>query len=312
MLYVLDGGAMTLAWRADKDADDGANATSIASPPAPSLDLRQRIRSHSGLPLRDVTAQAEYIAWGSTLSVATPRPPLVRNLISTPPAPKGEIRRRFRILGVTLAPFLLLMLVSFGAMVVQAPYYNHLYQQAHAHAALYRDALTHADGEWPVNDYIYFDNGVYHFQRSENDIYPTYTLAPRRYDHALVEVTGRTGGAFDLGGVGLTISGPDVTTPLLTFRATPDGKWWIERESKLGAYDPHSFYDIGDMSAIHQGFEVANQIAVLINGSDFTFYINGQYATGYHDDALNGAAVGLYLDNTSDSGDFSNFAVYPA
>ncbi len=65
------------------------------------------------------------------------------------------------------------------------------------------------------------------------------------------------------------------------------------------------------MSAIHRGFGVANRIAVLMNGSDFAFYVNGQYAAGYHDDALKGGEVCLYLDISSDSGDFSNFAVYP-
>jgi hypothetical protein len=111
--------------------------------------------------------------------------------------------------------------------------------------------------------------------------------------------------------VGFAIAGPNNSTPLLTFRVTPDGSWWIERPSEMETYGANNSVRIGDLSAIHRGFGVSNQIAVLMNGADFTFYVNGHYAAGYHDDALNGGEIGLYLDITSESGDFSNFAVYP-
>src|SRR5579859_1017417 len=291
-LYVLDGGTATLAWRA------GADSRSAALH-APSLQLHQLITEHTGLPLRDVTAWAMQIARRASM------------LVSASHHSKEEIRHRLRRLEVVLSPFLILALVGLGAMFVQVPYFEHLYMQAHAHVALYRDALTHADGDWPDNAFSYFDQGVYHFQQSENQNYLSYVVAPHRYDHALVEVSGRTGGTFKLGGVGLAISGPSSSTPLLTFRVAPEGEWWIERLPPMEPYYKSHYVRIGDMSAIHPGFGVSNQIAVLINGADFTFYVNGQYATGYHDDALKGGEVCLYLEITSESGDFSNFAVYP-
>ncbi|HEX8035624.1 MAG TPA: hypothetical protein VF510_17330, partial [Ktedonobacterales bacterium] len=304
MLYVLDCGSVTLAWRA------GAAITPLASLHTPSLHLAQRITAYTGLPLRDVTAQAKHIAQGPAGEVPQTAPG-ARRFVSASHLPREEVRHRWRMLGVVVSPFLVLALVSLVAMLVQAPYYDHLYAQAHSYGARYRDALTHADGDWPDNAFSHFANGVYHFQQAENQNYLTYVTAPRQYDRALVEVSGRTGGKFRLGGVGLAISSPGRSTPLLTFRVAPDGSWWIERRSTLEIYEAHSFVRIGYMSAIHRGFGVSNHIAVLLNGPDFTFYVNGQYATGYHDDALKGGDVGLYLDATSDSGDFSNFAVYP-
>jgi hypothetical protein len=60
-----------------------------------------------------------------------------------------------------------------------------------------------------------------------------------------------------------------------------------------------------------KGLGTANRIAVLVQGPDLTFFINGHYATGYHDDALAGGHVGLILDDGSTSGDFNDFAIYP-
>ena len=303
-LYVLDYGTVTLAWRT------GAATKLGSSLHSPSLQLRQLITEYTGLPLRDVTAQAKHIAQGS--EVGAPHTSRGASMLVRASHPtKEEVRHRLRVAGLVLSPFLILALVSLVAMLVQAPYEEHLYVQAHSHVALYRDALTHVDGDWPDNAFSYFDQGVYHFQQSANRSYLTYVVAPHRYDRALVEVSGRTRGTFDLGGVRLAISSPSSSVPLLTFRVAPTGDWWIERLSKMETYDAHNFFRIGDMSTIHRGFGVSNQIAVLISGSDFTFYVNGQYAAGYHDDALKGGEVCLYLDITSDSGDFSNFAVYP-
>jgi hypothetical protein len=301
-LYVLDGSTATLVWRA------GADTESVASLRSPALMLCQLITEYAGLPLRDVTAQAKRIALGSEGTVPHTSPG-ARTLVGASHLPGEEIRHRFRMLGVALSPFLTLALVSLGAMVGQAPYFEHLYVQAHSHVALYRDALTHADGDWPDNAFSHFEKGVYHVQQTENWTYPTDVVAPHRYDHALVEVSGRTGGTFDLGGVGLVIAGPSSSTPLLTFSVAPEGSWWIARLSPY--YETNNSTRLGDMSAIHKGLGVWNRIAVLMNGSDFTFYVNGHFATGYHDDALQGGEVGLYLDSPIDSGDFSNFAVYP-
>lgn len=292
-LYALNGDTVALAWR------EGSATMSATSSHSPSLELRHLITERTGLPLRDVTAQAKRIALGARIQSGVSRPS------------KTEITHRLRVAGVVLSPFLLLALVSLIAMLGQAPFNEYLYARAHAHAALYHDPLTRANGAWPDNAFSHFDQGAYHLQRSENDEFQTYVAVPGRYDHALVEVRGRTGGFDNLGGVGLAISGPGNSAPLLTFRVAPEGSWWLERFHTAEPYDLNAFTRFDDMSAIHKGFGVSNQIAVLMNGSDFTFYVNGRYATGYHDDALRGGQVCLYLDFLSDSGDFSDFAVYP-
>jgi hypothetical protein len=154
-LYVLDCGDVVLAWRADTDTQSSASLHSS------SLTLYQLITEHTGLPLCDVTVQAKRIARGAEEGVPlTPLSASMRNRASPSRLSKDEVRHRLRVLGVVLSPSLILALVSLLAMLVQAPNHDHLYLQAHAHGALYRDALTRADGDWPDNAFAHFDQGV--------------------------------------------------------------------------------------------------------------------------------------------------------
>ena len=130
-------------------------------------------------------------------------------------------------------------------------------------------------------------------------------------DGVLVEVTGRTGGDFDLGGVGFIVANSADSSDALSFRVTPSGEYWLDRYSPQNP-DGYKTLAIVHDGAIHAGFETPNRIGVLVRGSQYTFYVNGQFATSYDDDALRGGIVALYVDETSEQGTFLDVAVYPA
>jgi hypothetical protein len=291
--YVLDAGQAVLSWRViDVRADAQADAPNTAI----SWQFCRIITERTGLPLRDLSVEALRIA-----SLSGPG--------SKPHPSRAEVWRRLRVLGVVLLPFLVLASVAVALMLYGPWYYAGLYAQAHAHRPLYTDALAAYDGDWPVTAGATFKGGAYQLTNGPT-LNTVYMPAPRTYNDALFEVSARTNSGYELGGVGLAIQGPQLLAPLLNFWIAPDGTWWLER---LPPPRPASdgVVRLSDDSAIHRGFGVSNHIAVLVRGGEFTFYVNGQYATGYQDDALVGGQVGLYLDPIADSGSFSDFAVYP-
>jgi len=275
-----------LAWRAD------LRAPAQDARPSPSAALLHLIAERTGLPLREVSVEAKRIA-------ATARPVSHTNAAGTM---EGEVARspelgadtpghRLRMLGLALSPFLLLAAISLVAMLVQAPFYEHLYAQSHSHQPLYADPLTSADGDWITTSFASFANDAYHFSGSETVEDVMYIPAPRHVDYALYEVTGRTGVGFDLSGEGLAIAANDRAVPMLAFRVAPAGSWWLERTSSTQRFDFKSnTIRLKDTDTIHEGFGVANRIAALIRGSNVIFFINGHYATGYQNDALAGGA----------------------
>jgi hypothetical protein len=133
---------------------------------------------------------------------------------------------------------------------------------------------------------------------------------PRVFDNALYEVTGSTYGGDDLGGVGFTMLGPDNSLTTLRVRVTPSGECWLDRTRQLSS-PSNDDLQIVRSGSIHGGFQVPNRIAMLVRGADYTFYVNGQYVAGIHDDALAGAEIALYTDETSTESAFTDFAVYP-
>jgi hypothetical protein len=306
-IFVLAAADAALAWRADIEPPTQEARYSA------SAALLQLVAERTGLPLRDASVEAKRIAATARPVSHTDAAAKMRGEAApSAESPADTPGHQLRLAGMVLSPFLLLVAISLVAMLIQAPYYEHLYTQSHSHQPLYADPLTHADGDWPTTAFASFANGAYHFGESETAEDVMYVPAPRHDDHALYEVTGRTGSGFDLDGVGLAIAADDRSAPMLTFRVAPDGSWWLERFPTPQHDDPfNAFPRFQDTNTIHKGFGVANRIAALIRGSSVIFFINGHYATGYQDDALAGGRVGLFLDAGSTSGDFNDFAIYP-
>jgi hypothetical protein len=72
---------------------------------------------------------------------------------------------------------------------------------------------------------------------------------------------------------------------------------------------------IHETGAIHQGFGAANRLAVIMRGSEYICYINGQFVGIYRDAGSQDGPVGLYAssDQSEDApiAAFTDFAIYP-
>jgi hypothetical protein len=263
--------------------------------------LLQAISQHTGLPLRDVSTEVRRIAYA------------VRILASARKPTKQQINYRFRVLAIAMLPFIVMMLLAATIQIKEPGHFERIYAQSHTVAPLYTDSLTHPDGDWPLTESMTFDNAAYTIE-SDQSGFTMFVLAPHRYDHALYEVTVSSQGDIESpSGAGLAIIGSAHSQPMLTFCVTPDGWWslrWLPQGTHLsGSGDS---IRIGKNSAIHQDFGAPNRLAILVQGSDFTFYINGHYMTRYHYDELAGGHVGLYLAPPAQQGSFTGFAIYPA
>lgn len=240
-----------------------------------SQSLLRTISLHAGLPLRDVSTEVRRIAYA------------VRILSSARKPTKQMVNYRFRVLAIAMLPFIVMILLAAAIQINEPGHFERIYTQSHNAAPLYADPLTHPDGDWPLTESIAFENGAYTIKNDQSG-FTTLVLAPHRYDQALYEVTVSSQEDLDLpSGAGIAILGSAHPQPMLTFCVTPDG-WWSLRWLDHGTDTAGSGDSIrkGDSNAIHRGSSAPNRIAVLVQGSDFTFYINGHYMTRYHDDHL--------------------------
>ena len=292
--FVVSGERAALAWRLP-------NAILATAASARSADLCRLVTEHTGLPLRNATTEAQRIA-----SQAEPKLVFGVRMQSKPSS--HEIRRRFKMLGLIASPALLLALVGGGLQLAQPAYYEHLYAQAHSHAPIHIDPMTSDIGYWPAGKNASFTSGAYTVL-SGGALIDAVKLAPVRYNDALLEITARTNGSFygttsDQGGPGFFIQNALNDARSMTFNITVDGEYWIDR-----FWDDSSVPTIGNDPAIAKGYGASNRLAMLIQGSQYTFYVNGHYAGGFNDGDLAGGAIGLYagFDDVS----FSDFAVYP-
>jgi hypothetical protein len=305
-VYGVESESAAFAWRID------ATATERDPLYSPSATLFHLVAEHTGLRVRDVSEEAKRIAAATQRLTVKITDGKIRVVEAGSPESLAERRRhRLRVVGIALAPFLLLVVVSLVAMLAQTPYYEHLYAQSHVHSPLYVDPLTQADADWPRVDFASFTGGAYHFVPSvdSGDIL-MYVPTPRAEDQALYEVTSRIDPGSDVQGIGLAIAVTDRNFPELTFGVNPSGGWEISYWSP-GISSASQFFNSGSADWIHRGFGAANRVAVLVRGADYVFFVNSHYAGSYQNDKLVGGHIGLYLDSLSNAGDFNDFAVYP-
>lgn len=264
--------------------------------------LLHTITQHTGLPLRDVSTEVRHIAYHEGIDPLQLKKPTAQ-----------VIKYRFRVLGIAILPFIIMALFALAIPVTKPLSYEYLYMHAHSSTPIYSDPLTHKDSDWPETDSARFTGGAYTITHDLEffGFHPSLILPPHHYDNVLYEVTARSSGDTN---AGLAINGSDTSQPMLAFHATPDGHWWLTQETSDGAIaiENHLFYRFGDSTAIHRGSGAPNRIGVLVQGSDFTFYINGHYITRYHDDHLAGGYTGIFLDPEPGQGAFTDFAIYPA
>jgi hypothetical protein len=218
-----------------------------------------------------------------------------------------------------LAILLVLYCGGWGLQHLQLTRYAALPARIHVEKPLFADALATPDDNWPVgtdssDDVTYsYVNGAYQISGDGGE-----ALANRTFGDAAVEVTVRqtftnpnlTMG--QLGEIGLVVRVGGNPDHFVTFTISPLGDWALMRYEDTGndangwkalALGQHS-------SAVHDGF-VPNRLLVLMRGSEYVCYVNDQLVAIAHDDALRQGRVGLWLDDNTTVGHYSQFAVYP-
>ena len=96
--------------------------------------------------------------------------------------------------------------------------------------------------------------------------------------------------------------------PPLAFTITPNAEWHLEQYHIRGltatlTQERDLRYEgvIFGVGAIHRGVDATNRLAVLMRGSSYTFFVNGQFVGGYQaGDLPQTGQVGVYTEGLGD------------
>ncbi|MEO7001571.1 MAG: hypothetical protein ABI068_07195 [Ktedonobacterales bacterium] len=120
-------------------------------------------------------------------------------------------------------------------------------------------------------------------------------------------------------GIGLLLDGNGDSSEFLTFSVYRNGTWDIGHytyvDDKNNGSDNWTTVDDGYSDVIHTNDGATNRLLVVSRGPLRLFYVNGQLMTAYNDSnnhLPHVGSAGVYLNNCSLTGRFTNFAVYPA
>ncbi len=159
--------------------------------------------------------------------------------------------------------------------------------------ALYQDALTQDKGGWDCSaTTCSFRSDGYHVQAPDNHVYVTLLTKP--FNNAAIEVKGLIGkGDPKNASAGITFRVPlnaqQAGYGLLVF---DDGSYGLVKWDKDG--NPTTLIDINTpSSAIHSGLNQENDLKLVMNGSTFTIYINGQQVNQATDSTYQNGYIGL-------------------
>lgn len=322
-MYLIEGSNSTLQWTswARVRGPDPASTTTSAEGTAvddPSWLLCRLVATKTGCRLRDLTPAITDLvdAWATRAGPRATQSPRARR--------RGMTWRFIRTLAPSLAAASLvvaLALVGSRALVLQPRLYAGQLAEARAGAPLLLDPLTKETGLWPVGS---GPTGVFSYTKSGYMLTPTsgsarcgaFAWAPPRFADATVAVTVRQDSTFSLSETGLIVRADGATHTLLVFAVTPSGEWHLDRY-RVGTSEATIMDDslrhegsILPVDAIHQGLHATNRLAVMMRGSSYAFFINGQFVGIYRGDGPASGHVGMYVDCISQRAIFADFAVY--
>lgn len=278
----------------------------------------------TGLPLRDMTGIA------MRLTAFSPRLENARQAlapessvyISEPEqariaAQRAQRRRQIlmRFGGQFLAVLALAALAAglyFGAPVA----YGAELTQAERSAPIFTDSLLSKSNNWQTTG-----SNDLSIQYSGDGMQVTgccneFAIANHPVSDGVIEVTLHTVSDFDLDEAGLVLRANSQTNQALYFTITSGGGWRLTRgsmNSDSGISNDLVYEGLfTPVLGIHTGSDVTNRLAVIMRGSNYTFFVNGRYIGSYHDNQITGNLVGLYTEGTQQTTAFTDFAIYPA
>ncbi len=315
-----------LAW-ASKPLPVWTRAQSKSNAASSTDDAAWRLCSiaaqRTGLPLRDMTGIAMRLtAFSPRLDNArqalAPETPMY---ISEPEqarvaAQRAQRRRQVVIrFGGQLVYALSLAALAAGLYFGGPVVYGAELTQAERSARIFNDPLLSKPNTWQTvgsSDLalLYGDDGM-----QMTGCCNEFALANHPVSDGVIEVTLHTVSDFDLADAGLVLRANTQTNQALYFSITPGGGWRLTRGNMTsdGTVSNDLVYEglFTPVLGIHTGSDVTNRLAVIMHGSNYTFFVNGRYIGSYHDNKIAGNLVGVYSDGTQQTAAFSDFAIYP-
>jgi hypothetical protein len=229
---------------------------------------------------------------------------------------------------IVLALLLLPILVVGGSFTAkaqlhdyQASYYASLPARLHGHEPLYFSDLTSADDHWfnqdPTSDnpfgYVFADDG-YHLTGMKNFVSDSWLHTT--YVDSAVEVTASQTAGQTNDGVGLILRSDIMNSNMVVFFASPtDGSWrlYAFHFGHANPDDNWTYLTGGTSAAIRIGVIQPNRLLAIMRGGQYLLYINNQFVGSYYDnyhDTPRRGYVGVYVNQVSTEGIFTNFSVY--
>ncbi len=104
----------------------------------------------------------------------------------------------------------------------------------------------------------------------------------------------------------------------IIFYVSPSGQGWSLFHYQPGHADDSdnwSYIDSGDSAAIHKGDNASNRLLLVLRGSEYLCYINGQFLAREVDSTVTPSSPkygypGLFVNDDTTTGVFNDFAVY--
>ena len=285
--------------------------------------LAQHVHGRLPMPLRDLTPAAVTISSGIAYQVFEKRWRLL--------ATSGkEAMWRTPLLrpSTTLLAFLLSVVILLGGVllpVAQQWYFGGQLAQLEVSRSAVHDPLTANLLGWapiPEGDsnkgqsFAFTPQG---YAYSSDECCTSGSLSDRTMGDGLVEVTIHWRTTFDLDQMGIIVRANTRDQTALAFSITPSGEWKVDqlsfasgqilRDSRNLRYEGV----LGGDRQIHQGLDATNRLAVLMNGSSCSFFVNGQFVGGYtEDDLAQPGQIGVYVSGLGGPVTFSDLLIAPA
>lgn len=282
------------------------------------------------------TAQGLFGEMFEELAVAEDMAPLHRSTIEeidrfASPVRPIRMRARFYVLNI-----LLILLVSVGVygtwQVNQQhadEYYRTLPGRIAAETPLYSDSLVSVIYAWPRQKPTATDSTSYQYAYGGYAITggptgsTTEVIQEAQYVDLAVAVTARQIGSSDNDGVGLiarSFPPDDNESDAIIFTISPSAGFWGLAHYQPGHKNPDdnwNFLDGGNSSAIQTSAGAANRLLLVVRGTEYLCYINGQLVGRDVDSTVTRSSPrfgssGLFLNDNTTVGVFNDFAIYEA
>ena len=168
---------------------------------------------------------------------------------------------------------------------------------------LYQDSFTDTPSGWLNDKNCSFKADGYHIVGGNACLSPS-TVAPSDAD---IRVTVKTVTTGQNTGYGIVIRRASAGN-FYTFEITPDGQWGLVKFVNGNGSEVAQFQSD---SSINTGNGATNDLRVLVVGSHFTFFVNGQQVGTVDDSTYSQGRTGVVNDDTDAKSEviFTNFSV---